>query len=111
MTENFMDYSPFSCYHAFTAGQAQRMQATLATIRSSLLDSDGCLDPCLQPVTAAFTAPATELAAGQSLAFSNTSTGATQYQWSVDGVPFASTTFSRSGSRMRMGAGPRTSGW
>lgn len=37
---NYMDYT--SCYTSFSLGQVARMNATLSTVRSSLLQSNGC---------------------------------------------------------------------
>ena len=86
---DFMDYSPFSCYHFFTAGQADRMQGSVETVRKSLLDSKGCVDPCTQPISAAFLAAPNPVIAGQPVVFANNSTGATQYSWSENGVVFS----------------------
>lgn len=46
MSWNFMDYGRLACFHDFTHDQAVRMNASLNSIRSSLLDSKGCLPPC-----------------------------------------------------------------
>lgn len=40
--DNYMDYGYRSCKNAFTAGQKSRMRLTLASTRSSLLNSLGC---------------------------------------------------------------------
>ena len=42
MYNNFMDYSDDSCLSMFSYGQSVRMDATLNTIRSLLLNSMGC---------------------------------------------------------------------
>lgn len=47
-TGDFMDYSPFSCYHFFTGDQATRMQASVEVARMSLLESKACRPPCTQ---------------------------------------------------------------
>ncbi|MEM6698677.1 MAG: M43 family zinc metalloprotease, partial [Bacteroidota bacterium] len=43
MYENYMDYASFECQNTFTQGQKDRMRAALLGIRSSLLESDGCI--------------------------------------------------------------------
>ncbi|MCB0533586.1 MAG: hypothetical protein KDD14_15410, partial [Saprospiraceae bacterium] len=88
-TGDFMDYSPFECYHFFTAGQAVRMQGALETDRASLLISNGCLDPCTQPLTATFLAAPNPAVAGEPVFFTNTSTGATAFSWSENGLVFS----------------------
>jgi hypothetical protein len=45
MVQNYMDYSDDACMNLFTAGQASRMQASLASSRSSLSNSNGCGTP------------------------------------------------------------------
>ncbi|MGI8893372.1 MAG: M43 family zinc metalloprotease [Bacteroidia bacterium] len=42
MVTNFMDYTDDPCMNIFTQGQKVRMQATLNTIRSSLLSAQAC---------------------------------------------------------------------
>ena len=88
-TEDFMDYSPFSCYHFFTAGQALRMQGAVETARASLLNSKGCLDPCTQPLVAAFSAAPNPVSAGQTVVFTNNSSGATNFSWLENGLEFS----------------------
>ena len=89
LTENYMDYSPFDCYHAFTEGQADRMHQAIEVIRNSLLESEGCNDPCPNPVTVDFTASATEIPAGETVNFTNLSTGTTSHIWRVNGSLFS----------------------
>lgn len=83
-TQNYMDYSPFSCQHAFTTGQADRMLAALQTVRASLLESPGCLAPCTTAITADFTFP-TELLTGASIPFQYSGTGGSSFEWKING--------------------------
>ncbi|MEM7102982.1 MAG: M43 family zinc metalloprotease [Bacteroidota bacterium] len=87
---NYMDYGSFSCYSAFTAGQRDRMQAVITGVRSSLLSSNGCDPPCLDPLTAGFTASTDNIIAGQSVSFTNTSVNGTTWDWQIDGTSFSS---------------------
>ena len=89
LTENYMDYSPFECYHAFTEGQAHRMHQTIELARSSLLESEGCLDLCTMPITAAFNASASDIFAGETVSFTNQSIGGTSFEWSIGGDVFS----------------------
>lgn len=88
-TGDFMDYSPFSCYYFFTQGQAERMIQSLEHIRGSLLESLGCLEPCTIPLSASFSLPSDPILAEQSVQLLSTSSGATQFKWSDDGVEFS----------------------
>jgi PKD repeat protein len=89
MMINYMDYGFQTCQSAFTLGQKDRMTAALTTTRASLLASLGCLSPCPTPVTAAFTPSATNVTAGTLVTFTNTSTGATTYEWQRNGIQFS----------------------
>ncbi|NUO03075.1 MAG: hypothetical protein HUU01_20895, partial [Saprospiraceae bacterium] len=89
MILNFMDYTDFACFNDFTPGQSDRMHWHIENVRSSLLDSKGCLSPCPNPVTAAFTASATSVNVGQIVNFTNGSTNASAYTWTINGVPFS----------------------
>lgn len=89
---NYMDYGDFDCYSAFTQGQTNRMVFTLDGVRSSLQESQGCLDPCLVNTQANFTPNQTTYNVGQTAFFNNTSTNATNYEWFVDGVSVANST-------------------
>ena len=86
---DYMDYSHLSCYSAFTQGQSDRMVFTVEGVRSSLLESPGCQTPCMLPLTADFS-PGTnqEVEVGTTLNFSYTGTGASNFNWTVDGVSF-----------------------
>ena len=83
--ENYMDYSRLECYNQFSAGQAARMLAVVETIRSSLLSSLGCADPCPVEVEAAFSLNATSFAPGQILMATNNSSNADGYEWYING--------------------------
>lgn len=84
---NFMDYgSP--CPSVFTQGQADRMRAFLETFNSgSLLTSDRCALPCAENIHASFHWDANPFPAiGDNVLFSNTSTGAIDFKWFVNGT-------------------------
>ncbi|MEO0789934.1 MAG: M43 family zinc metalloprotease, partial [Bacteroidota bacterium] len=89
---NYMDYGDFDCYSALTAGQTDRMHFSIENVRQSLLESNGCLDPCTINITADFTASATTINAGESVTFTNSSSNATDYDWQIDGVSFSNDT-------------------
>lgn len=88
---NYMDYSDLPCYSAFTQGQADRMQFSIGAFRPSLLDSKGCQEPCPMPVSADFSASATQVLVGTNVIFTNLSSGATDYEWQIDNNPPFST--------------------
>ena len=90
MIINYMDYGDWDCYSAFTLGQKDRMAFFIEGTRSSLLNSQACIDPCDAPVVAAFTASPNPVNAGGTLTFSNNSFNATNYEWYIDGVLFSS---------------------
>ena len=84
---NIMDYgSP--CPTVFTKGQAERMRAFLEVFNGgSLLASDGCTPPCTGNTRVSFNwngnpNPKT----GDAVGFVNTSTGASNFLWEVDGA-------------------------
>ena len=87
---NYMDYGDLDCYSAFTQGQTDRMVFTIEGIRASLLESQGCLDPCTIDIAASFNVDETTIAVGTMLNFENTSSGATAYSWFIDGILFSS---------------------
>jgi gliding motility-associated-like protein len=86
---NYMDYGDFDCYSAYTQGQTERMDYFIENVRFSLLESEGCNDPCLSPVTASFTASTTIVNIGGTVNFTNTTTGGTTWQWQIDGMDFS----------------------
>jgi gliding motility-associated-like protein len=80
---NFMDYGNESCHNEFTSGQAQRMIAVINTQRAGLLQ-DKCNVPCIATVTAAFVRSNLFPLPGNTINYTNTSIGATSYEWLVD---------------------------
>jgi PKD repeat protein len=85
MFHNFMDYGYQDCQNLFTAGQGDRMLAALLGPRASLLQSKGCQTPCTTPISIGFTASASNIQAGSSVSFTNTTSGASQYDWKING--------------------------
>jgi gliding motility-associated-like protein len=85
MISNFMDYANDVCHNAFTEGQAERMRAALTTQRSGLLQNE-CVKPCAENSVAYFTRDAQQPVPGDIVNFTNTSTGAVNYQWLVNNV-------------------------
>ncbi|GAB4254916.1 MAG: hypothetical protein Kow0027_21300 [Saprospiraceae bacterium] len=92
---NYMDYGNLECYSAFTQGQTDRMHFFIENVRYSLLESKACQDPCLSPISAGLNTGSTNVTTGTMVSFSNQSTGATNYQWYINGTLF-STAFSPS---------------
>lgn len=88
-TTNFLDYGNLLCQHDFTAGQAARMVFFLENERQSLLTSDGCGQPCLNPVVADFSPGDTLVQVGTSLVFQNQSQAASTFIWQQNGQPFS----------------------
>ena len=91
LISNFMSYGNAACINEFTAGQATRMRATIATVRSSLLMNE-CTPPCGESSVAAFTRSNAYPLPGSTVSFTNTSTGASQFQWSVNNVVVSTAT-------------------
>lgn len=91
MSDNYMDYSPFSCYSSFTQGQKDRMNFFIQNTRKSLLACKSCETPCPTPVTVKFTPSATTVQVGTTVSFTNTTTGATIYRWFENNIQFSTT--------------------
>ncbi|MFT3934686.1 MAG: gliding motility-associated C-terminal domain-containing protein [Chitinophagaceae bacterium] len=93
LPDNFMDYGNGSgCILGFTEGQADRMRSFIATSLTGMISSTVCTEPCTDAVVASFTTNIDYPVIGDVLHLTNTSTGATGYQWLVDGVVAATTT-------------------
>lgn len=87
MFQNYMDYGDWDCYSIFTEGQRERMHFFLEGTRASLLSSQGCLDPCLTPVTVEITSDFSGVVAqGEAVDFTATGTNVANYTWFVDGT-------------------------
>jgi PKD repeat protein len=89
MILNFMDYTDFDCFHDFTEGQSARMDWFLGNVRKTLLESRGCAEPCPSLVNAVFAPSATTIGPGQTVTFSNSSSNAVGYEWTVNGTVFS----------------------
>ena len=83
--ENIMDYGDPACQNTFTQGQADRMINAINTLRKGLLEPK-CEMPCNEMVLAAFRRNIAHPKAGDEVEFTNTSTGATSWQWFIDGL-------------------------
>ncbi len=89
MILNFMDYTDFNCFHDFTEGQSNRMQWVLENVRKSLLDAKGCAEPCPNLVNAVFSSSNTTILPGQTVTFTNGSSNAAGFEWTVNGTVFS----------------------
>lgn len=74
--------------YSFLAFYLRRIKY-VETARASLLNSKGCLDPCTQPLMAAFSAAPNPVSAGQTVVFTNNSSGATNFSWLENGLEFS----------------------
>ncbi len=83
---NYMDYGEWDCYSAFTAGQTERMMFFINGARVSLLDEDLCSDPCPNPIILQVAPGDTIVDIGTTLTFTNTTLGATSFEWQVNGT-------------------------
>ncbi len=81
---NFMSYA--GCANMFTEGQSQKMRDALSSTRSSLLLANQCDPPCPENISIRFTRNNWNPLPGATILFSSSSTGATHFQWTVDGV-------------------------
>jgi gliding motility-associated-like protein len=92
MFNNYMDYGAQQCQNLFTQGQSDRIIATLLGPRISLLSSRGCNDPCKNPISANFSPSSLTVSIGTIISFNNNSSGATNYDWKINGSSFSSST-------------------
>lgn len=100
--ENYMDYTNDACKNMFTAGQRDRAQATLNTVRPTIwqpsnITSTGCDSGFVSPAcnaVANFTSNGQTICVGNSVLFTNLSlNNCTSYQWYFSGgTPATSTT-------------------
>lgn len=94
MFMNYMNYSFDGCMYMFTNGQYARSSSLFGTngFRAALKNSLGCVAPNSPPV-ANFTATPTNACPGQTVQFTNTSTGnITSYSWQFPGGTPATST-------------------
>lgn len=89
--DNFMDYGNAACINRFTQGQADRMRVAILTQRPGLLQ-DECSAPCAELITANYARDTAYTKVGDSVIFTNTSVGASNFTWLIDNVVASSTT-------------------
>ena len=93
MYQNYMDYSDDACMNLFTKGQADYMQAILATTRGNILNSLACSGTLRSDFKT--TSPTdTLMVAGKSISYSDASAGIRPNRWYWEfegGVPSVST--------------------
>lgn len=82
---NFMDYGNASCANEFTYGQAIRMRAAINTQRPGLLENK-CQPPCPENILAKFSRNLPVPKPGELITFTNSSVGASRYEWLIDNV-------------------------
>ena len=87
--DNFMDYGNSSCSIRFTQGQADRMRAAILTQRAGLLQ-DECSTPCAEIIKGEFLRDTAYTSIGETVNFTNASTGAANYSWLVNDVVISS---------------------
>lgn len=91
VTQNHMNYTNNNCRVQFTPKQDMRMRCALMSLRGSLLNSVGCIEGCPNAV-ANFTFPNTTIGIGTTVDFTNTSSGASTFEWSLNGDILSNTT-------------------
>jgi len=86
LVSNFMSMSG-PCINSFTAGQAAKMRINLNNGRNGLITGNKCNAPCAENIVANFTRDNWMPKLGDVVHFTSSSTGGTNYQWIVDGIP------------------------
>lgn len=89
---NYMDYGDLNCFSAFTAGQIERMHFSIENLRSSLLESVGCKEPCPDDIVADFDFSNLDIKLGETVTFLNNSSFASDFEWRINGDFFSSNT-------------------
>ncbi|MFK7972426.1 MAG: gliding motility-associated C-terminal domain-containing protein [Bacteroidia bacterium] len=90
LKENFMDYSKLACYESFTEGQKNRIRFGISGVRSSLLNSNGCSDPCSQNLAASINAMGLPASVGSTLQLDAAiSATYSSVKWSVNNQSFS----------------------
>jgi hypothetical protein len=86
---NFMDYGNEVCSNQFTQGQADRMRATILTMRPGLWpgkESDAISLPCNENISAKFSRNNPYPKSGETIVFTPLNAGLTTYQWYIGDV-------------------------
>ncbi|SFD77557.1 gliding motility-associated C-terminal domain-containing protein [Chitinophaga sp. CF118] len=93
LPDNFMDYGGgVGCIMSFTDGQGTRMRNFIASSLPGMINSTVCTPPCTSTAVASFTKNIDYPVIGDIVNLTNTSTGATSYEWLVNDVVVATTT-------------------
>ncbi len=86
LVSNFMSLSG-TCVNSFTAGQAAKMRTNLLNGRNTLIAGNKCNPPCAENIVANFTRDNWMPKPGDVVHFTSSSTGGSNYQWTVNGIP------------------------
>jgi len=89
LDSNFMSFSG-SCTNSFTEGQAAKMQKTLNEVRSIMISGNKCDPPCSENINVSFTRNNWLPSVGDMIQFNSTSSGGTNFQWTVNDQPVGS---------------------
>lgn len=96
LSDNYMGGTGAGCSLRFTEGQAKRMRAVVSSQRSGLVQAV-CEKPCADAVTAFIRRNNPYPLPGDVLTFTASSSGASRYEWLLNGVVVSTTpSFSRS---------------
>ncbi len=82
---NFLDYNSHGCRKQFSRGQISRMTFFLEGVRSSLLTSKVCLEPCDAVLISDFATDKLIYDVGEQIVLLNQSMFAQYYEWYVNG--------------------------
>ena len=90
LTDNFMDYGNPTCINSFTQGQVNRMRAAIASLRYGLL-TDECTPGCNENIVASFMSNIAHPLPGNTVVFTNTSSGTGSFTWLINNVAVSNT--------------------
>jgi len=83
ISENHMNYTDNDCRNEFSPDQNTRMRCALMALRPTLINSLGCQPGC-SGILVDFSASDISVEEGGSITFTNSSSGATDYKWTIE---------------------------